>query len=51
MRRSGGAIEVLSRFGKIGAAGQTRVKTFATAEEAQAEVERMIAEKQKQGFR
>lgn len=51
MRTSGGTFEVLARFGKIGATGQTRVKSFATADDARAEVERMIAEKQKQGFR
>jgi MoaA/NifB/PqqE/SkfB family radical SAM enzyme/predicted DNA-binding WGR domain protein len=51
IRTSGGVFEVLSRFGKIGAAGQTRVKTFTTGADARAAVEAMIAEKQKQGFR
>lgn len=38
------------RFGKIGAAGQTQRKTFATAGEAQAEMDKLIKEKLKKGY-
>lgn len=38
------------RFGKIGSAGQTQRKTFATAAEAQAEVDKLAKEKLKKGY-
>ena len=38
-------------FGKVGTAGQTQTKTFATAEKAQAEADKLIREKEKKGYR
>jgi predicted DNA-binding WGR domain protein len=38
------------RFGKIGATGQTTVKQFDSAEEAEAQVAKLIAEKSKKGY-
>lgn len=38
------------RFGRIGAKGQTQLKTFATPAAAQAESERLIAEKLRKGY-
>ncbi len=46
-----GARKVLTRYGRIGSAGQTTEKSFATAEEAQREHDRLIAEKTKKGYR
>ncbi len=37
-------------YGKVGASGQTQTKTFATAEKAQAEAERLIREKLNKGY-
>ncbi|MCS6865542.1 MAG: WGR domain-containing protein [Gemmataceae bacterium] len=37
-------------FGKIGTAGQSQTKTFASAEEAQKEAEKLIREKLKKGY-
>jgi len=41
---------VTVRFGKIGAAGQLKVKEFATTEEAEAEAAKLIKEKTKKGY-
>ncbi|HEY5936672.1 MAG TPA: WGR domain-containing protein [Kofleriaceae bacterium] len=41
---------VYTRFGKTGANGQTKLKALATKAAAEAELERMVAEKRKQGF-
>ena len=38
------------KFGKVGSTGQKQRKTFATAAEAQADMDRLIREKLKQGF-
>src|SRR4051812_12405286 len=38
-------------FGKIGTSGQTKAKPFATAAEAQAEHDKLVAEKTKKGYR
>ncbi len=38
------------KFGKIGSNGQTQRKTFATAAEAQAEMDKLIKEKLKKGY-
>src|SRR5262245_51091428 len=38
------------RFGKVGSTGQKQRKTFGTAAEAEADVDRLIKEKLKQGF-
>lgn len=38
------------KFGKIGSNGQTQRKTFATATEAQAEMDKLIKEKLKKGY-
>ncbi|HJZ55083.1 MAG TPA: WGR domain-containing protein, partial [Gemmataceae bacterium] len=37
-------------YGKIGAAGQTQTKTFASPEKAQAEADKLIKEKTKKGY-
>ncbi len=37
-------------YGKVGGAGQTQVKTFATPEKAQAEADKLVAEKTKKGY-
>ena len=37
-------------YGKVGAAGQTQTKTFATPEKAQAEADKLIHEKLKKGY-
>lgn len=37
-------------YGKIGAAGQTQTKSFASAEKAQAEADKLIREKLKKGY-
>jgi uncharacterized protein (TIGR02996 family) len=37
-------------YGKVGSAGQTRTKTFASAETAQAEADKLIREKLKKGY-
>lgn len=37
-------------YGKVGAAGQTTTKTFPTPEKAQAEADKLIAEKTKKGY-
>ncbi|MCI0464371.1 MAG: WGR domain-containing protein [Gemmataceae bacterium] len=37
-------------FGKVGSAGQTQTKTFASAEKAQAEADKLIREKAKKGY-
>jgi uncharacterized protein (TIGR02996 family) len=42
--------EVTVTFGKIGAAGQTQTKTFATPEAARAEADKLIREKVKKGY-
>jgi DNA ligase-1 len=39
-----------TRWGKIGSAGQTKTKTFATAEKAQAEADKLVSEKQAGGY-
>ena len=38
------------RFGKLGAAGQTTVKSFASPEAAAAEAEKLIGSKTKKGY-
>jgi predicted DNA-binding WGR domain protein len=38
------------RFGKLGANGQTKVKAFASASDAQAEADKLIASKVKKGY-
>lgn len=38
------------RFGKIGANGQTTLKSFTTPKEAQAEVDKLVASKVKKGY-
>ena len=38
------------RFGKIGKAGQTQTKTFASAAAAQQDAARLIVEKQRKGY-
>ncbi len=43
-------LEVTTRWGKIGAAGQQKTKTFATTEKAQAEAAKLIAEKTGKGY-
>lgn len=42
--------ELTVRFGKIGAEGQTTVKTFPSAEAANSEAEKLIAAKTKKGY-
>ncbi|MDB5313279.1 MAG: ligase [Gemmataceae bacterium] len=42
--------DVTTRWGKIGAAGQQKTKTFATAEKAKAEYDKLIAEKTGKGY-
>jgi predicted DNA-binding WGR domain protein len=42
--------EVTVRFGKIGAQGQTTVKTLASEEAAEAEAAKLIAAKMKKGY-
>jgi predicted DNA-binding WGR domain protein len=42
---------VTVRFGRIGAAGQVKTKTHASDEEARADVERLVREKQRKGYR
>jgi uncharacterized protein (TIGR02996 family) len=37
-------------YGKVGSAGQTQTKTFASAEQAQAEADKLIREKLKKGY-
>src|SRR5436305_11287140 len=37
-------------YGKVGAAGQTQTKAFASAEKAQAEADKLIREKVKKGY-
>jgi len=37
-------------YGKVGSAGQTQTKTFASAEKAQAEADKLIREKLKKGY-
>ena len=44
----GGQLTV--RFGKIGATGQSTVKDFGSAEEADAQAAKLIAEKTKKGY-
>ncbi|NKB16439.1 MAG: WGR domain-containing protein [Sphingomonadales bacterium] len=39
------------RFGRIGSKGQSQTKSFATAEAAQKEQQKLIAEKTKKGYR
>jgi predicted DNA-binding WGR domain protein len=41
---------VTVRFGRIGTAGQTQMKSFADQEKAQREAEKLIAEKVKKGY-
>ena len=41
---------VYTRFGKIGANGQTTVKEFPSADAAQAALEKSVAEKLKKGY-
>lgn len=38
------------RFGKVGTAGQTKTKSFATTAAAQAELAKLVAEKRKKGY-
>jgi len=45
---SGGSFTVT--YGKVGAAGQTQTKKFASADKAQAEAEKLIQEKLKKGY-
>src|SRR4051812_12741904 len=37
-------------YGKVGSTGQTQVKSFASAEKAQAEADKLIREKLKKGY-
>src|SRR4051794_16458728 len=37
-------------YGKVGAAGQTQTKSFASADKAQAEADKLIGEKVKKGY-
>jgi predicted DNA-binding WGR domain protein len=46
-----GARKVVTRYGRIGSAGQTTEKAFATKEEAEREHDRLVAEKTKKGYR
>ena len=41
---------MFTRFGKIGANGQTTVKEFPSADAAQAALEKSVAEKLKKGY-
>lgn len=43
-------VEVTVRFGKIGASGQTTKKEFDSEADAEAHVEKLIAEKTKKGY-
>ena len=42
--------DLTTTWGKIGAAGQSKTKTFATAEKAQAEMDKLIDEKTEKGY-
>ena len=42
--------DLTTRWGKIGSAGQTKTKTFATPEKAQQEADKLIAEKTGKGY-
>ncbi|MFD4676282.1 WGR and DUF4132 domain-containing protein [Lentzea sp. NPDC058450] len=44
-------VTVTVRFGRLGAAGQTQTKELATAEAATAHVAKLVAEKEKKGYR
>ncbi len=43
--------DVTVRFGRIGTAGQTQVKTFPDAAAAEQHVEKLVAQKTKKGYR
>ncbi|MET0233140.1 MAG: DUF4132 domain-containing protein [Kibdelosporangium sp.] len=43
-------VTVTVRFGRLGAAGQTKDKSFASAAEAAAHVTKLVAEKEKKGY-
>ncbi len=43
--------QVTVRFGRIGTAGQTQVKTFADAAAAERHIEKLVAQKAKKGYR
>ncbi|MBA3502667.1 MAG: WGR domain-containing protein, partial [Deltaproteobacteria bacterium] len=43
--------DVLTRFGKLGANGQTKVKSTGSLAAARAQLEKMVEEKVEQGFR
>ncbi|WP_053732201.1 DUF4132 domain-containing protein [Nocardia sp. NRRL S-836] len=49
VERDGAAVTV--RFGRLGAAGQTQTKELASAEAATAHVAKLVAEKEKKGYR
>ncbi len=49
VERDGSAVTV--RFGRLGAAGQTQTKELASAEAATAHVAKLVAEKEKKGYR
>jgi predicted DNA-binding WGR domain protein len=49
VERDGSAVTV--RFGRLGAAGQTQTKELASAEQAEAHVAKLVAEKEKKGYR
>jgi DNA ligase 1 len=42
--------EMTTRWGKIGAAGQSKTKSFATPDKARAEMDKLIAEKVEKGY-
>ena len=42
--------DLTTAWGKIGTSGQSKTKTFATAEKAQAEMDKLIAEKTDKGY-
>ena len=42
--------ELTTRWGRIGTDGQTKTKTFATPEKAQAEHDKLVAEKLGKGY-
>ena len=43
--------QVTVRFGRIGTAGQTRVKSFPDAQAAERHVAKLVAQKTKKGYR
>ena len=43
-------VEVTVRYGRIGSAGQAKVKSFADAAAAQAHAAKLVAEKTKEGY-